>query len=172
MDIYGIINYGRTWAQKGVYKMLGTKKYNVCSITGTRKCKLSQTDILPTLKNIINMGYNCFGVGGAVGFDTIAALAILDLRKSYPIKLISVLPYRHWYDKFNSYDKKIAIEIMQKSDKIVILADNYSPWVYSVRNRHLVQYADMLLAHCPTKSGGTMDTVHKAIEKGIPIMWI
>ena len=40
-----------------------------------------------------NSGYLYFGAGGALGFDTLAAQTVLDLKKDYPqIKLILVLP--------------------------------------------------------------------------------
>lgn len=42
---------------------------------------------------MIKEGYLYFGAGGALGFDTIAAFAVLKLKKRYPnIRLILVLP--------------------------------------------------------------------------------
>ena len=41
----------------------------------------------------INAGYRFFGAGGALGFDTMAAQKIIELKAIYPdIKLILVLP--------------------------------------------------------------------------------
>lgn len=41
----------------------------------------------------IENGYRYFGEGGALGFDTVAALTVLELKSVYPdIKLILVLP--------------------------------------------------------------------------------
>ena len=41
----------------------------------------------------IEQGYRYFGAGGALGFDTLAAQAILELKNEYPqIRLILVLP--------------------------------------------------------------------------------
>ena len=41
----------------------------------------------------IEQGYRYFGTGGALGFDTLAAQTVLELKNKYPeIKLILVLP--------------------------------------------------------------------------------
>ena len=46
-----------------------------------------------TLLTLIEQGYCYFGAGGALGFDTLAAQAVLRLRERYPqIRLILVLP--------------------------------------------------------------------------------
>ena len=45
------------------------------------------------LATLIEQGYRYFGAGGALGFDTLAAQAVLRLRERYPqIRLILVLP--------------------------------------------------------------------------------
>lgn len=57
-----------------------------------------------TLETLIQDGYCFFGAGGALGFDTIAAQTVLDLKKKHPeIKLILVLPCKNqtrgWTEK-------------------------------------------------------------------------
>lgn len=48
------------------------------------------TDVITSL---LEAGYRYFGAGGALGFDTLAAQAVLQLRTEYPqIRLILVLP--------------------------------------------------------------------------------
>ncbi len=37
-----------------------------------------------TLATLIEQGYRYFGAGGALGFDTLAAQAVLRLRERYP----------------------------------------------------------------------------------------
>lgn len=66
-----------------------------------------------TLEELIAQGLCYFEAGGALGFDTLAAQTVLDLKQQYPqIKLILVLPYlsqaKRWSekDKLGSYSKK------------------------------------------------------------------
>ena len=84
------------------------KEQTAC-FTGHREIPLLQ--LLPlkeklrrTIISSIEEGYRFFGAGGALGFDTLAAKTVLDLKKVYPdIKLILVLPClnqtRGWKEK-------------------------------------------------------------------------
>lgn len=57
---------------------------------------------------LIGRGYRFFGAGGALGFDTLAAKTVPELRKQYPrIRLILVLPCLHRSDKWCG--KEIAL---------------------------------------------------------------
>ena len=57
---------------------------------------------------LIDKGYLYFGTGGALGFDTLAAQTVLDLKSDYPqIKLILVLPCLSQADSWSSDDKSI-----------------------------------------------------------------
>lgn len=49
-----------------------------------------------TINHLIKIGIIYFGSGGALGFDTLAAQAVLELKKQYPIiKLIMVYPCKN-----------------------------------------------------------------------------
>ena len=69
-----------------------------CCFTGHRKILKENIPIIKSnlrvvvVKNIEN-GYRFFEAGGALGFDTIAAQIVLELKEAYPqIRLILVLP--------------------------------------------------------------------------------
>ena len=74
--------------------------------TGHRKIPFEQTEAIKqrlkeAIVDLINNGYCFFGAGGALGFDTMAAQAVLSLKAQYPhIRLILVLPCltqtSHW----------------------------------------------------------------------------
>ena len=75
-----------------------TVKEKTCCFTGHRDIPLLQLPIIKsklkkTIIEYIEKGYCYFGAGGALGFDTIAAQTVLNLKENYPqIKLILVLP--------------------------------------------------------------------------------
>ena len=68
-------------------------KRQTCCFTGHRKIPLNQLEQLTQrLKDAVTAciqeGYLYFGAGGALGFDTLAAKTILELKAKYPeIKL-------------------------------------------------------------------------------------
>jgi len=78
---------------------------------GHRKIPIMQVHtIKKSLKvaivSLVEQGYCFFGTGGALGFDTIAAQTVLDLKKDYPqIKLILVLPCPSQAKRWREKDK-------------------------------------------------------------------
>lgn len=69
-----------------------------CCFTGHRaipllKRKAVVQSLKAELMTLIDKGYHYFVAGGALGFDTIAAQTVLELKTKFPhIKLILVLP--------------------------------------------------------------------------------
>ena len=69
------------------------------------------------LSALINNGYQFFMAGGALGFDTIAALTVLDLKIEYShIKLILVLPCPNQTRGWNETDKQTYEYIKSRAD--------------------------------------------------------
>ncbi|HRN20742.1 MAG TPA: SLOG family protein [Prevotella sp.] len=74
----------------------------------------------------IEQGYQYFGAGGALGFDTLAAQTVLNLKQWYPcIKLILVLPCKDQAARWRANDVKEYERIKSHADKIVYTADRY-----------------------------------------------
>lgn len=100
-----------------------------CCFTGHRKIPSEQyTQIARRLRceivKLIEQGYAFFGTGGALGFDTLAAQTVLELRESYPqIKLILVLPCKNQTHGWDAKDIAIYEEIKKRCDKFVYTSD-------------------------------------------------
>lgn len=73
-------------------------KEKTCCFTGHREIPKGMYPMLTAelerkLHGLIQRGFQYFGAGGALGFDTLAAEAVLRLKEQYPdIRLILVLP--------------------------------------------------------------------------------
>ena len=68
--------------------VMDLKKYTVC-FTGHRKIPPEQMDTLArrlkkAIIELIENGYLYFGAGGALGFDTLVAQTVLELKGMYP----------------------------------------------------------------------------------------
>ncbi|MEE1491995.1 MAG: SLOG family protein, partial [Massilioclostridium sp.] len=64
-------------------------KNQTCCFTGHRdlppqKLPYIQKRLEQELLQLIHQGVRYFGAGGALGFDTLAALTVLRLRETYP----------------------------------------------------------------------------------------
>lgn len=86
------------------------EKNIACCFTGHRKIPQKkyvqiQEKLRDEIVTAIQNGYNFFYAGGAIGFDTMAAQAVLELKTQYPhIKLILVLPCFNQTDGWEQSD--------------------------------------------------------------------
>ena len=86
------------------------ERNTACCFTGHRNIPQRKSgQIQERLRNeivtAIQNGYTFFYAGGAIGFDTMAAQAVLELKAQYPyIKLILVLPCVNQTDGWEQSD--------------------------------------------------------------------
>lgn len=122
------------------------------------------------VERLIKKGYLYFGAGGALGFDTIAALAVLKLKEHYPdIRLILVLPCRFQTRGWASEDVKIYENIKEQADKVVYTSEEYTRGCMHKRNRHLVDNSSACIAYLTESKGGTAYTVDYAAKHGLTV---
>ncbi len=151
------------------------KNKTVC-FSGHRKIyKAEQPQILTKLKieirKLVANGYCYFGTGGALGFDTLAAQAVLELKSDHPqIKLILVLPCPSQATRWPEKDVITYENIKNLADKITYTSDSYYSDCMLKRNRHLVNHSSVCVCYLTKASGGTFYTVNYAQEKGLKII--
>lgn len=143
------------------------KNRTVC-FTGHRKIPPERMNTLARrlkaiIIELIENGYLYFGAGGALGFDTLAAQTVLDLKSDYPqIKLILVLPCLSQADSWSFRDKEIYEYIKAIADKVVYTSREYSKGCMHKRNRHLVDNSSACICYLTESTGGTAYTVEYA----------
>lgn len=144
--------------------------------TGHRKIPVKQYDAIyeclkATIVSLIERNYRFFGAGGAIGFDTMAAQAVLAIRNQYPhIRLILVLPCRSQAEKWSEYDRAIYEHIKAQADKVVYTAQEYTKNCMHLRNRHLVDNSNVCICYLTERTGGTAYTVSYARMQGIEVI--
>ena len=147
--------------------MFKIKNETVC-FTGHRAIpeeikKRIETELKKTLVLLIEKGYKYFGAGGAIGFDTIAALTVLKLKVIYPhICLILVLPCKNQTKGWNYTDRQIYETIKASADKVVYTSTEYTSGCMHKRNRHLVDNSGLCVCYLTETKGGTFYTVEYA----------
>lgn len=150
-------------------------KEKTCCFTGHREIEDADKDTLKAaldaaIRDLIARGYRYFGAGGALGFDTLAASAVLSLKKEYPdIALILVLPCPNQTRYWKSEDVAAYEEIMRRADKCVYTSDHYFNGCMQKRNRYLVDHSSACIAYLRRESGGTAYTVEYAKAQGVAV---
>lgn len=147
----------------------------ICSFSGHRSIP---SDQLPQLEkrleaelcNLIHCGFTEFRAGGALGFDTLAAQAVLCLREQYPqIRLILYLPCKTQNERWSQADPSIYREILCKADEYIYTSERYSSGCMHKRNRAMIDGSHLLLCYLTGASGGTAYTVKYAKENDIAV---
>ena len=152
-------------------------KIKCCCFTGHRKINVTNELIVrlnKTLTDLIENGATDFYAGGALGWDSIAAEAVLKLREIYPqIKLHLVLPCSSEEQtiKWSDTQKAEYQNIPNAADKVEYTSDRYYDGCMKVRNARLVELADCCVCYYDNRSrSGTGQTVRMAMNKKIKII--
>lgn len=119
----------------------------------------------------IGRGYRYFGAGGALGFDTMAAQAVMEMKRTYPfIRLILVLPCPFQTSCWKEQDQKVYERIKAQADKVVYTSQRYTKDCMYRRNRHLVDGSSMCISYQTKPTGGTAYTVSYARRSGLAVI--
>ncbi len=136
-------------------------------------CTELQANLEKAIVELIERGVVFFGSGGAVGFDLLAATAVLKLKEDYPhIRLVMVLPCPPEQQslKWTDNQKKRYYELLGRADKVRILLLQYTEKCMLARNRHMVDNSAYLICYLRKQRGGTFYTVNYAEKRGLEIL--
>jgi len=151
-------------------------KTSTCCFTGHRHIPFDEYNALDQrledeIEKLIRQGVRYFGAGGAQGFDTMAALAVLRLRILHPhIRLILVLPCKDQAKRWDRANKKIYNLILRDADKVVYVSRRYASGCFQERNRRLVDHSGVCLCYLANPGSGTAYTAHYARQNGLRVV--
>ncbi len=119
-------------------------------------------------------GARLFICGGALGFDTLAAKAVLRAKLKYDgIKLLLALPC---YDQPSRWPAGARADyeiILACADFVVYTTEGaYSEACMHIRNRFMVDLSDVCVTYFTGRAGGTSSTVSYARAKNKKIIRI
>lgn len=143
-----------------------------CCFSGHRKIESDKIDILcqrleNTVRKLIADGYMDFYTGGAVGFDTLAAQAVLTLEEEYPdIRLHVIKPCENQTRGWSDENREKHDKINEKAFEVKCLSQGYYDGCMQVRNRFLVDNCNLLVAYLTKSDGGSAYTVRYAEKSG------
>jgi len=151
------------------------KKQTAC-FSGHRRIPIEQYDAIyerlnEAIGSLVDRGYRFFGTGGALGFDTMAAQAVLAMKKRYShIRLILVLPCFSQAKGWSEHDRAVYECVKVQADKVVYTSREYTRDCMYKRNRHLVDNSSVCICYLSEGLGGTAYTVAYARKLGLEII--
>ena len=148
----------------------------ICCFTGHRKISRGEMIRLPEildkiLESLVWQGVSTFRAGGAIGFDTVAALAVIEKKREHPeIRLELELPCKDQSEGWSDADKRVYEYVLSKADNVSYTYEKYRKGCMFERNRRLVDGSDFCVAFCSVDKGGSAYTLNYAKEKGLTVI--
>lgn len=108
-------------------------------------------------------GVKAFISGGAIGFDMLAAEAVVELKHRYPdVKLIFALPCvehtKKWSDSAVAKFRILSLY----ADEIIYVSQGYYTGCMHVRNKYMLENSEYCIAYCKKTGGGSYYTLNTA----------
>ncbi len=148
----------------------------ICCFTGHRAVPASHVSRLYELLDeeilfLYNRGVRTFRAGGAIGFDTIAALRVLYLKsQGYDVTLSLILPCR---DQASRWPRSAVLDynfILSRADSVTYVSETYNRFCMLQRDRALVDGSGYCISYLTENQGGTAYTVSYALKNGLELI--
>ena len=139
-----------------------------CSFTGHRIISANDLDrVKDLIDRAINYAYDngvrTFNCGGALGFDTLAALAVLRKKAVCPdVRLVIYIPCADQAVRWSKKDIDVYNSILASSDERILVSERYDADCMRRRNERLAENCDMLIAYVGKERSGAAQTVRIA----------
>ena len=156
---------------------MDTDKKKIACFTGHRKIRGAdlrhiQEKLDNIISDLIKKGVLYYMSGGAVGFDTLAAHAVLKAREfNSEVKLIMVLPCVNQDSRWSEAEKKAYRCLLDNADKIIYVSEQpYFDGCMQKRNLYLTGHSGFCVAYMTHGRSGTSQTVRFSRERGLTVI--
>lgn len=151
-------------------------KEHTCCFTGHRTIPTDKMQEIVArtearVRELIRGGYRCFIVGGAIGYDTLAAELLFHLRdvERMGIRVILAYPFDGYTAPWSEGQKAAYARLLPLYDERICVAAAASRGAYLQRDRYMVDASSMCIAYCTRQTGGTAYTIRYAAKTGVPV---
>jgi len=152
------------------------RRQTVC-FTGHRQIPLERDRAVriaveEAVRDLVMQGYDTFLTGGALGFDTLAQLTVIRLRREFPyLRSVMAIPCRDQDSRWNEHDRAIYQQLCRRADECIVLRESYTDDCMLLRNRFMIEHSGRCVACWDgNPRGGTAYTVRYARQCGVPVI--
>jgi len=111
-----------------------------------------------------------FIVGGAIGYDTLAAEILLRIRdEEYPhIRVVLYYPFDGYDSRWTPAQQETGKALLSRYDDVVCTDDENTPVreKYLLRDRRMADASAYCVSYCTRTQGGTAYTIRYALKHG------
>lgn len=151
------------------------RQMTVC-FTGHRQLAEQESDAVSVKLNLLlpklyQQGFRRFLCGGALGFDTLAAEAVMRLQATHSdVMLVMAIPCATQAMRWNEADTRRYEQILYAADETHVLSPAYYNGCMMVRNRFMVDRSALCVCYLNKMKGGTMSTVAYAVQEKLSVL--
>lgn len=145
----------------------------VCCFTGHRDIAPQDAERLrgrldEVISFLISKGVRTFRCGGAVGFDTLAALIVIEKKlDGADVSLELYLPCRDQSSGWSYFNRQTYDYVLSEANSVHYSEEVYKSGCMLKRDREMVDGSTYCVAYCKKESGGTAYTLNYAKKKGV-----
>ena len=122
------------------------------------------------IEYLIGQGVDTFICGGAIGFDTVCALAVLEAKKNHPeISLHIYAPCNNQSEKWSKSDIILYKKILKTADFVDMPSVPYFNDCMKIRNYKMVDASAYCICYMNTPRSGTGQTYSYAKRQGLTV---
>ncbi len=143
----------------------------ICIFTGHRVIPAADrkgltTRLADAVEHVYTLGCTSFICGGAIGFDRMAADAVLDARRRHPeIELTIFVPCRDQDARWYEAERRHYARQLAAANHVEVLSERYYDGCMRVRNQAMADRADMCIAYVTSMHSGSAQTYHMVERK-------
>ena len=136
--------------------------------------------IRSAVRALVKKGCRHFITGGALGFDTVAAATVINMRdnnsltdsEGNPVRitLTIAVPCPTQSSKWSFADKALYNSILRSADEVTVISEAYTPDCMFRRNRYMVDSSAYCICYVTKQSGGSYYTMNYAKASGLGII--
>jgi len=147
-----------------------------CFFTGHRNILREQYPAIrkkleQELERLIAQGVQYFGVGGTLGFDNLAAVTVLKVKRRHPdIRLVLILPCKDHDFNWPGEDRELLENIAIHADRVVYTSEKYYNGCVYKQSRHMAEQSGWCVCYMERTTGGTAYAVNYAQSVGVRII--
>jgi len=147
-------------------------KEKTCCFTGHRIMAgdFNEDVLARGIEYVIEQGVDTFICGGAMGFDTVCALAVLKAKKNHPhISLHIYAPCNNQSERWGLKDRAIYKKILKKADFVDMPDEPYFDGCMKIRNYKMVDASAFCICYMNNPRSGTGQTHSYAKKQGLTV---
>lgn len=151
-------------------------KNKTCCFTGHRRLPKDRIEEIKKrlnaeLERLILKGVTEFMLGGALGFDQMAASLVLDKKRmGIKVRLVFVLPCRNQAEFWTEKQKSAYYLLLDEADEVIYVSEEYTEDCMRKRNQYMVASSAYCVCALIWKGSGTWQTVNYARREGVKVV--